>query len=199
MELERPTPTFHHLTRRFGRVKVNFAACQGRRGGSGTTSHKVFPCSLPLSPFASLSRGERNCFRFPRLPPHPPGPPFARGGRRIGRSRRRSISRNLAQQKHAFRNRLSSTVNTNFSPAQLGGRVTEHPPGGWLGPRTPSLREGPGSASVPSGSPDPVAGTGACRRGPAVVASWRSSVSCKDLRSGGSRHHGQSSQCRRCF
>src|SRR5271157_828432 len=43
---------------------------------------------------------------------------------------------------------------------QLGGRVTEHPPGGWLGPRTPSLREGPGSASVPSGSPDPVAGTG---------------------------------------
>ena len=52
---------------------------------------------------------------------------------------------------------------------QLGGRVTEHPPGGWLGPRTPSLREGPGSASVPSGSPDPVAGTGAparpCGRG----------------------------------
>ena len=40
-------------------------------------------------------------------------------------------------------------------------------PGGWLGPRTPSLREGPGSASVPSGSPDPVAGTGARRRGPA--------------------------------
>src|SRR5271166_5941477 len=26
---------------------------------------------------------------------------------------------------------------------QVGGRVTEHPPGGWLGPRTPSLREGP--------------------------------------------------------
>ena len=24
---------------------------------------------------------------------------------------------------------------------QLGGRVREHPPGGWLGPRTPSLRE----------------------------------------------------------
>ncbi len=52
---------------------------------------------------------------------------------------------------------------------QLGGRVTEHPPAGWLGPRTPSLREGPGSASVPSGSPDPAAGTGAparpCGRG----------------------------------
>src|SRR5271157_4447111 len=25
---------------------------------------------------------------------------------------------------------------------QLGSRVTEHPPGGWLGPRRPSLREG---------------------------------------------------------
>src|SRR5271166_6536264 len=44
---------------------------------------------------------------------------------------------------------------------QVCGRVTEHPPGGWLGPGTPSLREGPGSASVPSGSPDPAAGTGA--------------------------------------
>ena len=29
---------------------------------------------------------------------------------------------------------------------QLGGRVTEHPPGGWLGPRTPSLRSRRGSA-----------------------------------------------------
>ena len=82
---------------------------------------------------------------------------------------------------------------------QLGGRVTEHPPGEWLGPRTPSLREGPGSASVASGSPDPVAGTGAHRHGPAVVACWRSSVYCKGLRSGGSRHHGRSSQWRRCF
>src|SRR5208337_864644 len=55
---------------------------------------------------------------------------------------------------------------------QLGGRVTEHPPGGWLGPRTPSLREAPGSASVPSGSPDPVAGTGAPARpcGPGKMA-----------------------------
>ena len=44
---------------------------------------------------------------------------------------------------------------------QVGGRVREQPPGGWLGPRTPSLREGPGSASVPTGSPAPVAGTGA--------------------------------------
>ena len=52
---------------------------------------------------------------------------------------------------------------------QLGGRAREHPPGEWLGPRTPSLREGPGSASVASGSPDPVAGTGA--RG-AALRSW---------------------------
>ena len=29
---------------------------------------------------------------------------------------------------------------------QLRGRVTEHPPGGWLGPTTLSLRERPGSA-----------------------------------------------------
>src|SRR5271157_4473902 len=53
--------------------------CEGgvRGGGPGTTSHKVFPCSVPLSPFASLSRGEKNRFRFPRLPHHPPCPPFA--------------------------------------------------------------------------------------------------------------------------
>src|SRR5208337_506723 len=31
--------------------------------------------------FASLSRGEKNRFRFPRLPHHPPCPPFARGGK----------------------------------------------------------------------------------------------------------------------
>src|SRR5271157_4296400 len=57
--------------------------CEGglRGGGPGTTSHKVFPHSLPLSPFASLSRGEKNRFRFPRLPHHPPYPPFARGGK----------------------------------------------------------------------------------------------------------------------
>src|SRR5208337_2154341 len=53
---------------------------------------------------------------------------------------------------------------------QLGGRVTEQPPGGWLGPRTPSLREGPTSASVPSGSPDPVAGTGARVLGTRAIA-----------------------------
>ena len=45
------------------------------------TVHKVFPCSLPLSSFASRSRGEKNRFRFPRLPHHPPCPPFARGGK----------------------------------------------------------------------------------------------------------------------
>ena len=91
---------------------------------------------------------------------------------------------------------LARRVRMSFFGARV---ITEHPPAGRLGPRTPSLREGPGSASVPSGSPDPVAGTGARRHGPAVVASWRSSVYCKDLRSGGSRHHGRSSQWRRCF
>ena len=56
--------------------------CEGgvRGGGPGTTSHKVFPRSLPYSPFASLSRGEKNRSRCPRLPQHPPYPPFARGG-----------------------------------------------------------------------------------------------------------------------
>src|SRR5271157_940432 len=52
-----------------------------RGGGPGTTSHKVFPHSLPLGPFASLSRGDKNRFRFPRLPHHPPLPPLARGGK----------------------------------------------------------------------------------------------------------------------
>src|SRR5208337_4456965 len=56
---------------------------------------------------------------------------------------------------------------------QLGGRVTEHPPGGWLGPRTPALREGPGSASVPSGSPDPVARTGARVLGNEPSQPWK--------------------------
>ena len=40
MELERPTPSFHHLTRRFGRVKVNFAACQ--LAGAVTNRHVFF-------------------------------------------------------------------------------------------------------------------------------------------------------------
>ncbi len=79
---------------------------------------------------------------------------------------------------------------------QLGGRVTEHPPAGWLGPRTPSLREGPGSASVPSGSPDPAAGAGARRRGPAVVASWRSSVYCKKIIGVSSFFHRRENRCR---
>ncbi len=70
--------------------------CEGgvRGGGPGTTSHKVFPRSLPLSPFASLSRGENNRFRFPRLPHHPPCPPLRKGGKGIARWRRHSIARN---------------------------------------------------------------------------------------------------------
>src|SRR5208337_4760663 len=56
---------------------------------------------------------------------------------------------------------------------QVGGRVREQPPGGWLGSRTPSLREGPGYASVPSGSPDPVAGTGARVLGNEPSQPWK--------------------------
>src|SRR5208337_4441052 len=56
---------------------------------------------------------------------------------------------------------------------QVGGRVREQPPGGWLGARTPSLGEGPGSASVPSGSPDPVAGTGARVLGNEPSQPWK--------------------------
>ena len=55
----------------------------GRGGGPGTTSHRRFPRSLPLSPFASLSRGEKNRSRPSRLLHHPPYPPFARGGKGI--------------------------------------------------------------------------------------------------------------------
>src|SRR5271157_36109 len=38
-----------------------------RGGGPGTTGHKVFPCSLPLSASASLLRGGKSRFRSPRL------------------------------------------------------------------------------------------------------------------------------------
>src|SRR5208283_5384079 len=50
--------------------------------------------ALSLSPFASLSRGEKNRSRFPRLPHHPPLPPLRKGGKGIARSRRHSIARN---------------------------------------------------------------------------------------------------------
>ncbi len=93
----------------------------GRGGCPGTTSHKVFPCSLPLSPFASLSRGEKNRFRFPRRPHHPPCPP-SQGGER---DRTLATSFHPAQQKHVSRNRPSSSVNTNFSPAQCRARRRE--------------------------------------------------------------------------
>src|SRR5271157_5271656 len=53
----------------------------GRRGGPGTTSHRRFPRSLPLSPFASLSRGEKNRSRPSGLPHHPPLPPLRKGGK----------------------------------------------------------------------------------------------------------------------
>src|SRR5208337_5441922 len=97
----------------------------GRGGGYGTTSHTRFPRSLLLSPFASLSRGEKNRSRPSRLPHHPPYPPFARGGKGSlppcegGRHCSLATSLHRAQQKLATRNRPSSSVNPNFSPAQL--------------------------------------------------------------------------------
>ena len=68
----------------------------------------------------------------------------------------------------------------SLATQQLGGRVREQPPGGWLGPRTPSLREGPGSASVPSGSPDPVAGTGARVLGNEPSQPWKTGLTTQE-------------------
>src|SRR5271157_1763395 len=104
----------------------------GRRGGPGTTSHRRFPRSLPLSPFASLSRGEKNRSRPSRLPHHPPYPPFARGGKGSlppcegGRHCSLTTSLHRAQQKLATRNRPSSTVNTDFSSPHGGPPLQHH-------------------------------------------------------------------------
>ncbi len=48
----------------------------------------------------------------------------------------------------------------------------------------PSLREGPGSASVPSGSPDPVAGTGARSPPARALERRRSAVLISGLATG---------------
>ena len=76
----------------------------GRGGGRGTINYNVCPCL----------RGGKSRFRFPRLPPHTPGPPSQRGEK--DRSLASSVDR--AQQKYASRNRPSSTVNTSFSSPQ---------------------------------------------------------------------------------
>jgi len=83
----------------------------GRGGDPCTTSHGCFQRSLPLSSFSLLSQGERNRSRPTSLLHHPPYPPFARGGKRIARD----VVSARAQQKHASRNRPSSSVNTHFS------------------------------------------------------------------------------------
>src|SRR5271157_5281602 len=51
-------------------------------------------------------------------PAPPPPPPPSQGGER---DRSLATSFHRAQQKHASRNRPSSSVNTNFSPVQCGG------------------------------------------------------------------------------
>src|SRR5208337_4809438 len=73
----------HKLRFHPGFVALFSPPCEGgvRGGGPGTTSHRRFPRSLPLSPVASLSRGEKNRSGPSRLPHHPPYPPFARGGK----------------------------------------------------------------------------------------------------------------------
>ncbi len=67
----------------------------GWGGGPGTTSHGRFPRFLPLSPFASLSRSEKNRSRPTRLLHHPPPTPPSQGGER--RSHAKSFQ--CAQQK----------------------------------------------------------------------------------------------------
>ena len=81
---------------------------------------------------------------------------------------------------------------------QLGGRVTEHPPGGWLGPRTPSLRERPGPHRYP------VVSRSGCwnRRRGAALRSWRAGAvqfTAKICGLVGRATIAESSQWRRCF
>src|SRR5271157_5352994 len=90
--------------------------CEGgvRGGGPGTTSHKVFPCSLSQSFRIPLARREES-FSISKAPASPPPAPPSQGGER---DRSLATSFHRAQQKHASRNRPSGSVNTNFSPAQ---------------------------------------------------------------------------------
>jgi len=70
-----------------------------------------------LSPSQSfripLARREES-FSISKAPHHPPSTPPSQGGER---DRSLATSFHRAQQKHASRNRPSSSVNTNFSPA----------------------------------------------------------------------------------
>jgi hypothetical protein len=90
------------------------------KGGSGgvVPARPVTRSShaLSLSVLSHPSRKARRIvFAFQRLPHHPPLPPPSQGGER---DRSLATSFHRAQQKHASRNRPSSSVNTNFSPAQ---------------------------------------------------------------------------------
>ncbi len=89
--------------------------CEGGAGGDGpgTTSYKVFPCSLPLSSQPSRE-ARRIVFDVQGFRITPPAPP-SQGGER---DRSLATSFHRAQEKHASRSRPSSSVNTNFSPAQ---------------------------------------------------------------------------------
>jgi len=77
-----------------------------------------------LSPSQSfripLARREES-FSISKAPHHPPSTPPSQGGER---DRSLATSFHRAQQKHASRNRPSSSVNTNFSPAHGQGLLT---------------------------------------------------------------------------
>jgi len=76
----------------------------------------------------------------------------------------KGIKRSKTQAAKKMRNAecgIGSQFNSYFFRIPNSEFPIPHSGNRWLGPRTPSLREGPGSASVPSGSPDPAAGTGA--------------------------------------
>jgi hypothetical protein len=107
------------------------------KGGQGGWPRHDQSQGLPtLSPFENLSphhfqhplhpsrEAGSVVFDFQGSRPTPPGPPFARGGK--DRSLASSVDR--AQQKHAPRNRPSSTVNTNFSSPRSNPR---RPSGAW--------------------------------------------------------------------
>ena len=70
----------------------------------------------PSQSFGFLSRGERTVFDFQGSPHLPPLTPPSQGGER---DRSLATSFHRAPQKHVSRNRPSSSVNTNFSPAHL--------------------------------------------------------------------------------
>jgi hypothetical protein len=106
-----------------------------------------------LSPSQSfripLARREES-FSISKAPHHPPSTPPSQGGER---DRSFATSFHRAQPKHASRNRPSSSVNTNFSPAQ--GHSPEVTPASGC-PAVPGYcpaKNSCSTAAVPPGQP----------------------------------------------